>query len=87
MKKIERLKIIARTNKKFGKSFAFRKSKENFLSQKANIECENRYPDDRKSLFIIIVEFNFFFLSRYKLNIFGADFSDFMYFSFNLIIV
>lgn len=62
MKKIKRRKLIARTNKKFGKTFAIRKLKENYLSQKANIKCGNRYPDDGKNLFIIIViEFSFFF--------------------------
>lgn len=88
MKKIKRRKLIARTNKKFGKTFAIRKLKENYLSQKANIKCGNRYPDDGKNLFIIIVvEFSFFFPSGYKLHIFGAAFSDFMYFYLNLIII
>lgn len=59
MKKIKRLKLIARTNKKFGKTFAFRKVQENYLRQKANIEYGNRYPDDGNSLLIMImIEFS-----------------------------
>lgn len=86
MKEIKKLKLIARKSGKFGKILAFRKLKENYLSQKANVECGNRYPDDGKSLFIIIVaEFSFFSLSRYKLHLFGTAFSDFMYFYLNLI--
>lgn len=52
MKKINRLKLIARTNKKFGKIIVFRKLKENYLSQKAHSECGNRFPDEEKSLII-----------------------------------
>ena len=52
MKKINRLKLIARTNKKFGKIIVFGKIKENYLSQKANSEYGNRFADEEKSLII-----------------------------------
>lgn len=52
LKKINRLKLIARTSKKFGKIIVFRRLKENYLSQKENSEYGNRFPDEEKSLVI-----------------------------------
>lgn len=62
MKKINRLKLIARTNKKFGKIIVFRKLKGNYLSQKANVEHSNRFSDEEKSMIISHYHDRFLFL-------------------------
>lgn len=72
MKKINRLKLIARTNKKFGNIIVFRKLKVNYLSQKANVEHSNRFADEEKSMIIShyhdrFLFFILFFLGGYKL--------------------
>lgn len=62
MKKINRLQLVARTNKKFGKIIVFRKLKGNYLSQKANVEHSNRFSDEEKSMIISHYHDRFLFL-------------------------
>lgn len=75
MEKTNRLKLIARTNKKFRKMNDFKKLKENYLSQKANSECSNRFPDGEKSMILSHYHDRFPFFSEWiqSLQLFNIE--------------